>query len=290
MSRVLIDCFGQRRAKARQMRAAIGIRDGIRKRQNLIVVTVIVLQHDIDKHFVTLPGNHDRFRMQHLLVFAQLLYELFDAVFVEKFLLLRRIAALVCQRNFEAGIKEGQFAQAGCQSLELKLGRDGEDRRIRQKRDERSGGFLAFDFTDDRKFVGRFALGKSHVIDFAVPRYLYLEPFRKRVRAFCAHAMQAAGIFISALSKFSAGVQICQHQLDRRHFPFGMNIDGNAAAIVSHRDRSIDMNGHFDLRAKSRKMFVDGVIDDFVNQMMHPTLIRIADEHARPFPDCLEAF
>ena len=102
--------------------------------------------------------------------------------------------------------------------------------------------------------------------------------------------MQAAGIFVSALSKFSAGVQIGQHQLNRWHFPFGMNIDGNAAAIVPRRDRSIDMNDHFDLRAKSREMFVDGVIDDFVNQVMQSTLIRVPDEHSWPFPNRLEAF
>ena len=52
---VLIDCFGQRGAETGQMRAAVGIGDRIRKRQNLIVVTVVILQHDIDKHFVALP-------------------------------------------------------------------------------------------------------------------------------------------------------------------------------------------------------------------------------------------
>ena len=158
---VLIDCFGQRRAETGQMRAAVRIRDGIRKRQNLIVVAVVVLQHDIDKDFVALPRNHDRLRMQDLFVFAELLYELFDAVLVEKCFLLRRIAALVRERDFETGIKEGQFAQARCQSLEFKFGRDGEDRRIRQKRDQRAGGFFAFDFTDDREFVGRFPLAKA---------------------------------------------------------------------------------------------------------------------------------
>ena len=225
------------------MCAAIRIRDGIRKRQNLIVVTVIVLQHDIDKHFVALPRDHDRLWMQYLLVFAELLYELFDPVFVEKFLFLRRIVAFVGQRNFETRIKECQFAQAGCESFKFELGRDGEDRRIRQERNQRPGGFFAFDFTDDRELVGRFALGESHVINFAVARDLCLEPFRQCVRAFCAHAMQTAGIFVSALSKFSAGVQICQHQLNRRHFPFRVNIDRNAAAIVSNRDRPVHMNG-----------------------------------------------
>ena len=80
------------------------------------------------------------------------------------------------------------------------------------------------------------------MIDFAVARYLYLEPFREGVRAFRAHTVQAAGILVGALSKLSAGVQICQNQLNRRHFPFWMNIDGNAAAIVPHRNRAIDMN------------------------------------------------
>ncbi|HEY5992192.1 MAG TPA: hypothetical protein VIU10_06415, partial [Candidatus Udaeobacter sp.] len=71
------------------------------------------MQHDIDKHFVALARNHDRLRVQDLFVFTELLYELFDAVFVEKFLCLRRIAAFVGERNFEAGIKECQLAQAG---------------------------------------------------------------------------------------------------------------------------------------------------------------------------------
>ena len=67
---VLIDCFGQRRAETGEMRAAVRIWNGIRKRQNLIVVTVIILQHDIDKHFVALARNHDRLRVQDLFVFA----------------------------------------------------------------------------------------------------------------------------------------------------------------------------------------------------------------------------
>src|SRR5436309_15503075 len=69
-----------------------------------------------------------------------------------------------------------------------------------------------------------------------------------------------------------------------------MNIDRNAASIVSNGDRSIHMDDHFDLRAKSREMFVNGVINDFVNQVMQPSLIRISDEHPRPFPDRFEAF
>ena len=66
------------------MRAAVGVRDGIRERQNLIVVAVVVLEHDIDKNFVALSCDHDRLGMQDLFVFAQLLNEFFDSVFVRK--------------------------------------------------------------------------------------------------------------------------------------------------------------------------------------------------------------
>ena len=81
---VLIDCLCERSAESGQMRAAVRVRDGIRERQNLIVVAVVVLEHDIDKNFVALPCDHDRLGMQDLFVFAELLNELFDPVFVEK--------------------------------------------------------------------------------------------------------------------------------------------------------------------------------------------------------------
>src|SRR6266480_3133974 len=171
------------------MGSAVGIRDGICKRQNLIVVAVIVLQNNIDKNFIALSRDHDRFWMKHLLVFAELFYKLFDAMLVKKCLFFRWIGALIHERNFEAGVKKRQFAQPRREPLKLKLRRDREDRRIWQKRDEGSGGLFVFDFADDGQFVGRFAYGESHVIDLAIAGYFHFEPFRKCVRAFCADAM-----------------------------------------------------------------------------------------------------
>ncbi len=71
------------------MRATVGIRNRVCERQNLVVVAVVVLQHNIDKDFVTLSRNHDRLRMEHLLVFAKLPYEFLNAVLVEKRFFLR---------------------------------------------------------------------------------------------------------------------------------------------------------------------------------------------------------
>ena len=115
--------------------------------------------------------------MEHLFVFAQLLDEFFDPVLVEKYFLLRSVAALVGKIDFQPRIEKGELAQAGCQSLEFKFRRDREDRRIGQERDQRSGDFFVFDFADDGKLVGRFPFGEGHVVYLAVARYFHLEPF-----------------------------------------------------------------------------------------------------------------
>src|SRR5205807_6908302 len=140
--RVLIDRFGQRRAKSGQVRAAIRIRDRIGKRQNLVVVAVVVLQHNIDKYFIALPLDYDRLWVQHLFVFTELLNEFFDAVLVDKRFLLRRLAPLVSQRDLKSGIQKRELAQSRAESFELKLGCNGEDFRIGQERDERARNLL----------------------------------------------------------------------------------------------------------------------------------------------------
>src|SRR6266478_4333962 len=141
--------------------------------------------------------------MQNLFVLAKLLYEFFDTVFVKKSFFLRRIGTLVCKCDFKTRIEKCQFAQTRSQTFELKLGRDCKNCRIWQESDECASGLLVFDLADDSEFVGRFSFGEGHVIDLAVTRDLRFEPFRKRVCAFRAHAMQASGIFVCALPKFS---------------------------------------------------------------------------------------
>src|SRR4029453_4181192 len=207
----------------------------------------------------------------------------------EKSFFLCRVRSLVCERDFQTGIEKCKFAQTRRETLELKLCRDCEDCRIWKKRNEGSSSLFVFDLADNREFVRRFALGESHVIDLAITRHFHLEPFRKRIRALRAYSVQAARIFVGALSKFSASVQIGEHQLDRRHFPFGMNIYGNSTAIVAHRYRSIDVDGHFYLCAKPGEMFIDRVIQYLENQVVQTPFIRIANEHSRPFSNRFQA-
>src|SRR5204863_9639730 len=101
---------------------------------------------------------------------------------------------------------------------------------------------------------------------------------------------QSARIHVCALTEFSSRVPIRQLQVNRWHLPYWMNVDRYSAAVVAHRDRSVDMDDHFDLCAKSCEMFVDGVIENFINQVMQSAFVRISNKHSRPFPDCFETF
>ena len=50
------------------------------------------------------------------------------------------------------------------------------------------------------------------------------------------------------------------------------------------------MDDHFDLCAKSSEMFVDRVIENFVNQMMQSAFVRVANKHSRPFANRFQTF
>ena len=126
------------------MRASIGVRNGVGKAEDLIVVAVVILQHEIHKHVVfdlllvlvakpdpTLAFENNRFGMQELLVFAHLPDELLDAELIQVLLVLRRFRALVGEIDLQPGIEKGQFTQTRRELRKLKLGRDVENRRIR---------------------------------------------------------------------------------------------------------------------------------------------------------------
>ena len=281
----MVDRLGQRAAETGQVRAAIRIRDRVGEAEDLVVVAVVVLHHDIDEDLVALPRENDRLRMNDRLVLAELPHEFLDAVLVEKRLLLRRLAALVGESDLEAGIEERQFAQAVGEPLELKLGRDREDRRVRQEGDERAGLLLVLQLADDLELLRRLPALEAHVIDLAVARDLDLEPIGERVDALRADAVQTAGIFVGALPELAAGVQIRQDQLDGRHLELRMHVDRNAAAVVADRNGAIDVDGDFDLAAITGEMFVDRVVEHLENAVVQPALIRVADIHAGPLPD-----
>ena len=96
--------------------------------------------------------------------------------------------------------------------------------------------------------------------------------------------MQAARNLVGAVVELAAGVQDRQHDFSGGLAAFVL-IDRDAAAVVDHGDRLVDMDGDVHLIAEAGERLVDRVVDDFVDQMVQAGGAGRADAHRRPFTD-----
>ena len=143
---------------------------------------------------------------------------------------------------------------------------------------------------DDGERTLRHAAVVDLAVDVAVLIDLRLQPFGERVDRLDADAVQTARNFIARVSaELTARVDLGKDDLHRRNALFGVDLGGDAAAVVLDRARTVHVDGDFDVRAVARKRFVDGVIDDLAHEMMQPPLVRGADIHTGALADVLEA-
>ena len=83
--------------------------------------------------------------------------------------------------------------------------------------------------------------------------------------------MQTARDLIPATAEFTAGMQHCENDLQRRLSRLRLNIYGDAAAIVRHGDGIAGVDRHGNVGAEARQSFVNGIIYDLIDQMVQTT-------------------
>jgi hypothetical protein len=77
--------------------------------------------------------------------------------------------------------------------------------------------------------------------------------------------MKTSGDLVATIIKFASGVEFGHHHLHGRAVLFLVEIDRNAAAVISDRDAVIDMDDHIDLGTISLQGFINTVVDQFMN-------------------------
>ncbi len=280
------------------MRAAVRIRNGIGKAERLLIESLVPLQHAIDENELLLVINRhltaacqcDGLRVDLVLVRAHLAHELLHAFLIEKDLLTLRLVALVGECDLDAGIEEGEFAQAHQQTVKV-IGRgDGEDRGVREKGNLRAGGLRIIKITENGQRLRRFATLKADGVDLAIAEDLALEPIGQRIGTLGTDAMQTAGELIRAVAKLAAGMQAGKHQFHRRYASLGMHLNRNATTIILNGDGAVRVDGDPDVFTVACEMLIDGVVHHFKHAVVQAALIGIADVHSRPQPDGFEAF
>ncbi len=183
--------------------------------------------------------------------------------------------AFVGESDLQALVEKGEFAKALGQGVEAV---DGfvEDGGVRMKSDFGAGfaglagllelgGGLAF-------FVGLLPYG-------SIARNFQLEPVGESVDHGNADTVEAAGNFVGVAVEFSAGVEDGENDFGGGTLFGGVHVDGNAAAIVDDRDGIVGVHGDVDFIGKTGHGFVDGIVDNFPDQVMQTHLAGGTDVH-----------
>src|SRR5205823_14729450 len=103
-------------------------------------------------------------------------------------------------------------------------------------------------------------------------------------------AVEAAGHLVAAAPELAPGMEGREHDLGRGLLlVLGVGVDRDAAAVVGHAAPAVGQEGHLDERALTGHRLVDGVVDDLPDEVVEAARAGGPDEHARPFPDGLEA-
>ena len=133
---------------------------------------------------------------------------------------------------------------------------------------------------DDVQRADGLAAAEGNRVDLAIALDLHIHGRREGVDDRDADAVQAARDLVAVAAEFAARMQHRQDDLDGRLAAL-MHIHGDAAAVIDDRNAVILVNRDLDVVAIACERFIDGVVDDLIDQMVQAALRRGADVHAR---------
>ena len=194
--------------------------------------------------------------------------------------------ALVTALDLKSLVQVGQFLET---LLERLVGEfDGfEDRFVGLEAD---GGAVVVGFADVLQLLLRHAPAVDLLPAFPVAADGDLKAFGQGVDARDAHAVQAAGHLVRRVVELAARVELGHDDLYGRDLFLRVDVHGDAAPVVAHGDAVVHVKHDFDARAVPRHGFVDGVVHDFVDEVVQAPVVRAADVHGRAFSYRLKAF
>ena len=197
--------------------------------------------------------------------------------------------ALVGEADLETLVEERHLAQPLDEGCGAELGGLFEDRGIRPERD---GGAALLRRSDLLDLVLRHAaLGVVLHPLAAVAVDLQVETSGQSVDDRHADAVQAAGDLVALAAKLAAGVEHGHDDFGGRLPPvFWVVVDGNPASVVGDATPTVGEQHDVDAGGFAGHRFVDGVVDDLVDEVMEPGKTGAADVHPGAFADWFEAF
>ena len=194
-------------------------------------------------------------------------------------------AALVADRDPQAGVQERELAQALGQHVEIVVG-DRKDLGIGEKGHPRARLVRGPDLLEGALgLAARVGLAPHH----ALAPDLELEPRGKGVDDRDPDAVQAARDLVGLIVELAAGMERGHDDLGSRSLLAGVLVYRNAAAVVADGDAAVLVEDHLDQAAVARHRLVHRVVDDLVDEVVETVWARGSDVHRGPLADGIEA-
>ena len=268
------------------MHAALGRPHVVGKAHHELVVAVVVLHGDL-RTGVPLGARHiDHVLKDGCLVPVGPADELPDAALEAHDVLFFLLFPVIGNGNGKTGVQEGLFPHPLVENFVV-VNKGVEHLGVRLEGDLRAG---VVRLTHDLHFLGDVAPGELHFIDVAVFMHPHPQPLGQGIDHRRAHAVQAAGDLVSSAAELTAGVQHGIHDLQCGPPGLGLDIHGDTAAVIGNGDGIAGIDGHGNMLAVSGQCLINGVVHDFVDQMMQTGGRRGADIHTGPLADCFQPF
>ena len=102
--------------------------------------------------------------------------------------------------------------------------------------------------------------------------------------------MEAAGDLVTAATELSAGVKDCIYHLQGWPTGLGLNVHGNAPAVIGDGDGLSRVDGDRNMLAIPGQGLVNGIVHDLIDQVVQTGDGGGADIHTWPFPDRFQPF
>ncbi len=190
-----------------------------------------------------------------------------------------RLEGVAVEDELEAGVEVAVMPQPPLDELRLEF-RFGEDGRVRLELDERAVEFLGFALV----LLLEFALLERRLDELALALAAHQKRLRQRVDRFGADAIEADAELEHVVIVFGAGVDLGDAVDD-----FAQR---DAAPVIAHRD-DVGLDVDLDLFAVAHDVFIDGVIDDLLQEDVAAVVVVRAvaeapDVHAGAQADVLD--
>ena len=261
---VAVEHTGQRGFEARFMHTALGGMDVVGKRDDGLVITVMVLQGDFSSGVTLGTGYVDDLLMERRFILIDIGDKLADTALVAHGVALLTAFTLVLDGDAETCIQEGLLTHTGVERFivilhrvkHLVIGHEGD------------GGAAAVGVAHDGNLLGDCAAGEGHLVNLALLMHLHCQPLRKSVDDTGTHAVEAAGDLITAAAELTACVQHCKDHLKGRATRLLLNVHGDTTAIVADGNAVALIDGDGDLGTVARQRLINGVIHNLVDKMV----------------------